>query len=100
LLTLEWSVPVARFGFPGLSRNQSDGQLLLTPFVDYGSGWDHDDGDNALDITSAGIGVRWQLAPHSYIELLAAKSLVEQPIGATGHVLQDDGIHFSAQIGW
>lgn len=100
LLTLEWSVPVARLGFPGLSRGQSDGELRLTPFVDYGAGWDHDDEDATLDIASVGIGIRWQLAANSYLELQAAKSLIEQPIGASGHVLQDDGIHFSAQIGW
>jgi hemolysin activation/secretion protein len=100
LLTLEWSVPVARVPFPGLSRGQSDGELRLTPFLDYGSGWDHDDAGAELDIASAGIAVRWQLAPHSHVELQAAKSLIERPVGASGHVLQDDGIHFSAQIGW
>jgi hemolysin activation/secretion protein len=100
LLTLEWSVPVARVPFPSLSRGQSDGELRLTPFLDYGSGWDHDAAAAELDIASAGIAVRWQLAPNSYAELQAAKSLIERPVGAGGHVLQDDGIHFSAQIGW
>lgn len=100
LVTLEWSLPIARLAFPGLSRGQSDGELRLTPFVDYGAGWDHEQEDDALDIASVGIGVRWQLAANSYLELQAAKSLIEQPVGASGHVLQDDGIHFSAQIGW
>ena len=100
LLTLEWSVPVARLTFPGLSRGQSDGELRLTPFIDYGAAWDFDDEDNTLDVASVGIAVRWQLAPNSFLELQAAKSLIDQPVGAIGHVLQDDGIHFSAQIGW
>ena len=100
LLTLEWSLPIAHLAFPGLSSGQSDGEVRLTPFVDYGAGWDHDDEDNTFDMAGAGIAIRWQLAPNSYLELQAAKSLIERPIGASGHVLQDDGIYFSAQIGW
>lgn len=100
LASIEWSVPLARWTFPGLSRDASDGELLVTPFADYGVGRDDDEASEAIDIASVGIAIEWRIGANSRIELQLAKALIDRASPGVEEALQDEGVHFSARIGW
>jgi hemolysin activation/secretion protein len=93
LFSVQWSVPIPQIPLPG--------ELRVTPFVDYGYGRDYeDDLSEPLDIAAVGVGIQWQFARHANVELQFAHALIDQPIASIDRVLQDDGVHFSARIGW
>jgi len=101
LVSLEWSTPIAHWRVPGFSRDSNDGELRVTPFVDYGYGRDYDDSLTVPeDIASVGVAVRWRIAANSHIELQLAKALIDRNPAALEEVLQDEGVHLSARIGW
>jgi hemolysin activation/secretion protein len=101
LLSVEWSMPIAHWRVPGFSRDSNDGELRITPFVDYGYGRDDDDTlTKQEDIASVGIAVRWRIAANSHIELQVAKALIDRDPAALEEVLQDEGVHLSARLGW
>jgi len=101
LASIEWTVVVARLPVKWLGKGPSDGQLSVLPFLDYGYGWDYYDTPNApLDIASIGLGVRWQMARNSSVDLQLAKALIDRDNLVTDRVLQDDGVHFSVRVGF
>ncbi|NEO86733.1 MAG: ShlB/FhaC/HecB family hemolysin secretion/activation protein [Spirulina sp. SIO3F2] len=74
-----------------------DGLLQLTPFVDFGIGWNVDEADpspNAL--TSVGLGLLWQDSGGWSARLDWGIPLTE--VTTTGNSAQEDGLHFS--INW
>jgi hemolysin activation/secretion protein len=73
------------------------GAWQLAPFLDYGRAWNR--GEQATpsppDISSIGVGVRWDPGPAAHAELYWGKAL--RKVDSEGDDLQDDGIHFSAR---
>jgi len=101
LASLEWAVPVGRLPVPWLSQNQSDGQLTLIPFVDYGHGWDYlKTASKPVDLASVGLGAQWRKGKNSSVDLQLAKALISRERPTYDRVLQDDGVHFSVRIGF
>lgn len=101
VVSLEWSMPLAHFALPMLSRESNDGELRITSFVDYGYGQDYlEDVTNPVDLWSIGVGFQWQISQRSRVELQFAKALIDHIPAAVEKVLQDEGVHISARIGW
>lgn len=100
LASVEWSTTIAHWPVPGLSRGSDDGEIRITPFVDYGYGRDYDDLTGPTDIASVGVGLQWRIAANSRIDVQLAKALIERAPAASREVLQDEGVHLSAQFGW
>lgn len=91
-LSSEWRIPVWKWS----SNKWGDGQLLVAPFVDFGSGWNKSDDSNENSLCSAGIGLLWE-SPRIKAELYLAHGF-EDAVSKAEHDLQDDGIHFSVTI--
>jgi len=92
--SLEWRVPIMKLKMPWLSKAQTDGELQLCPFFDYGSGWNTDNPDpSPKDIYSIGLGARWAVNKDIRAEIYWGKSL-KSVEGSDEHDIQDDGIHF------
>ena len=100
LASIEWSTPVAHWRVPGFSRDSNDGEIRIIPFFDYGYGRDYDELAGPNDIASVGVAFRWRIASNSHVELQLAKALIDRRPAAVDEVLQDEGVHLSAQIGW
>jgi len=93
--SLEWKIPVGKYQISGISKKDSDGQIEICPFWDYGKGSNHNK-DTDLDpdqIYSAGLGFRWQIASSIFAELYLGWALKDVIIEADDDI-QDDGIHF------
>ncbi|OUC13934.1 MAG: hemolysin activation/secretion protein [Alkalinema sp. CACIAM 70d] len=88
LLSAEVRIPIARFG-----RQQN--LLQLTPFVDFGKGWNlGDQADPATNtLASVGLGLRLQLANALTARLDWGIPLVQ--LSTEKQNLQERGIHFS-----
>jgi hemolysin activation/secretion protein len=100
LFSAEWSLPVAHWMIPGLSRDAGDGEVRMTPFIDYGFGKDDDALSDSVDLASIGVAFEWRIAASSHIELQFAKALIDRAPTGLENTLQDEGVHFSARIGW
>lgn len=81
--SLEWRIP--------LSANLDE--LMLTPFVEGGIGWDQ--GEAAKGLASVGLGLRWQLDPHVNLHIDAGFPLIEAE--PDGNSLQEEGISLSLE---
>lgn len=93
LLSVAWSVPIPQLPLPG--------ELRITAFAEYGYGRDYDDDfSEPLDIAAVGVGFQWQIGKHTHLELQFAHALIDREIASRDRVPQDDGVHFSASIGW
>jgi hemolysin activation/secretion protein len=100
IASLEWSTTLAHWQIPGFSRDSNDGELRIAPFFDYGYGRDYDGLTAPEDIASVGIALRWRIAANSHIELQIAKALIDRNPATVEEVLQDEGVHLSARLGW
>ncbi len=68
--------------------------LQITPFVEWGSGWNHRGADpDPGAIASLGLGLRWQAAQDLTLRLDYGARL--RAIAQPGNSLQDNGIYFS-----
>ena len=99
--TIEWRIPIARLGFPGMSKNNQDGVIQIAPFFDYGQGWNtKTHTPSPWDISSAGIGIRWRINPKSLVELYWGKALRNLESYEDKSDLQSNGFHFNITIGF
>ncbi len=88
VISAEYRIPVL-FDKLGESRTQ------ITPFIDYGKGWNSDRAaDQPPDIASAGIGMLWNPNKHWQAQLDVAHAFRKFP-NPGKRDLQDMGIHFS-----
>ena len=95
IVSLELRVPVARVPLFGLSREVDDGVVQLAPFVDWGRSWNKDDpATEPKNLSSLGIGLRWDPSPKIHAQFYVAKTLTGSGVEQTEHDLQDAGIHF------
>ncbi|MCP4699728.1 MAG: ShlB/FhaC/HecB family hemolysin secretion/activation protein [Gammaproteobacteria bacterium] len=93
--SLEWRVPVGQLKLPKISTRAEDGVVELAPFVDFGKGWNQGRYTASVphNISSVGLGIRWQPAREVRAQLYYAKAL--RNVDITGeHDLQDESIHF------
>jgi hemolysin activation/secretion protein len=105
--SLEWRTILARWPLRWMSFGPDsggaglDGQLSLSPFIDYGRGWNElDQGGAAVELASIGAALRWQPANNTSFELQYAKSVLHYDYAAGDSVLADDGIHFNLRVGF
>lgn len=84
--SLEMRIPV-------LHDENGKSNLQLAPFVDMGYSWDKGQRNEAVDIASVGLGLRWQPQRQLNAELYVAHAFSN--FDNTDHDLQDSGIHFS-----
>lgn len=110
ILSAEWRLPVGRFQLPWISRTPQDGKLEITPFCDYGRGWNagltsQETGQDVYpdpdpnSIYSVGIGLRWTLSERAKLNFAwgnALKTIDDDQ----AYDLQEDGIHFELYIRW
>jgi hemolysin activation/secretion protein len=71
--------------------------LYLTPFMDYGGGWNNQSGTGinqpANYLFSSGIGLNWQYKQVT-ADFYWAHAFIAAVPKPTGNTIQDDGIHF------
>jgi len=85
--TLELRLPVMR-------DETGQAKFTLIPFFDIGSAWfNKRDTPDPETVSSAGLGLRWQLDPRLRAEVFYAHAMEDVP--NKGNDLQDDGIHFA-----
>jgi len=99
--SVELRIPIARLGFPGMSKNNQDGVIQIAPFFDYGQGWNQK--THTLDhknISSAGIGFRWLINPKSLVEIYWGKTLRNLGSFEDKTDLQSNGFHFNIRLGF
>lgn len=90
--TAELRIPLGRLPVPVLSNTSEAGLVQLTPFTDYGVGWNtgrRTPGEARLP--SIGVGLRWLIGSGMAAELYYGHALrhIDQ-----GNSLQSQGIHF------
>ena len=101
LVSLAWTVPLFRAPISWLGGAQADGRVTVSPFADYGYGWDHvEPAGEHLDLASIGFDIQWRMGRNSSVDLQLAKGLIEREIPAYDKVLQDDGVHFGIRLGF
>ena len=88
----ELRIPITKLKLPYLSHGEDAGTIQLTPFYDFGRGWNVGRTTfNPQDISSIGIGFRWLIGSDTTAELYYGHALRHVPVGTA---LQDRGIHF------
>lgn len=95
IASLEWRIPVGKYPCPGLSKKTGDGQIEISPFLDYGKGSNHSKSTELEpdQIYSAGLGFRWQIESSIFAEFYWGWALKDVDIEADADI-QDDGLHF------
>jgi hemolysin activation/secretion protein len=96
--TLEWRFPLFKLQIPVLSKAETDGGIELSPFFDYGMGWNtQGDNSNPKDISSIGAGLGWHINNNIYMQIYYGYAL--RDIEKSGeNNLQDKGIHFEISV--
>lgn len=93
--SMELRVPVGRVPLFRVSREVDDGLLQLCPFVDWGRSWNSQAPEaDTKELSSLGLGLRWDPSPALHAQLYAACALNNDGIDQERHDLQDAGIHF------
>ena len=93
VVSLEGRVPLVDLSVPRPFGESLQGPLQLAPFVDWGRGWNSElTTPRPSDISSIGLGLRWDAAPALLAQLYYGYALRE--IHQSPHDLQDSGIHF------
>jgi hemolysin activation/secretion protein len=65
-------------------------------FADYGNAWNYKDQDNADEISSVGLGLRWAYTDRATAQVYWAHQLRE--IEYPGDAWQDDGFHVAIRV--
>jgi hemolysin activation/secretion protein len=71
-------------------------QVMTMVFADYGNAWNYKDKDNAQEISSVGLGLRWTYTDWATAQAYWAHQLRE--IEYSGNAWQDDGFHVSVRV--
>ncbi|MBF0186431.1 MAG: BamA/TamA family outer membrane protein [Magnetococcales bacterium] len=97
--TVEWQVPTSlRMPFPYVSAPDSDGQVSLAAFYDYGKNWDKiEDSTDPEDLSSYGFGVLWSLNKNSTASFYWGRPLRNVKVSGDKYS-QDHGYHFNVNI--
>lgn len=86
LSSLELRIPI-------LEYKQQTGQVQVAPFADIGWSWNTKRETPApSNISSIGIGIRWQINSSANFNVYYGHSL--KNVSSQGHDLQDEGVHF------
>ncbi|MDJ1184433.1 ShlB/FhaC/HecB family hemolysin secretion/activation protein [Roseofilum casamattae] len=84
--------------YPIIGNTQSQwGMLQVAPFIDLGTGWNHDRDSNLSPQTlaSVGLGLRWQMRDRARASLYWGFPLVD--VDSRDRTWQENGLHFSVQ---
>lgn len=96
--SLEWRIPLVKLRIPKLSRTEDDGQVYVTPFIDYGRSWNADsDTPDPKNIYSTGLGLQWKPSHKLDAALYWGTALQDIPEPEDEN-LQDKGIHFEIVV--
>jgi len=88
----ELRIPIAKLKLPYLSHGDDAGTIQLTPFYDFGRGWNVGRTTaDPQDISSVGLGFRWLIGEGTTAEFYYGHALRHVPVDTS---LQDRGIHF------
>jgi len=71
-------------------------QIFTMVFADYGNAWNYNDKDNAEEISSVGLGLRWTYTDRASAQVYWAHQLRE--IEYDGDAWQDDGFHVAIRV--
>ncbi|WP_455209895.1 ShlB/FhaC/HecB family hemolysin secretion/activation protein [Kaarinaea lacus] len=71
-------------------------QILTMIFADYGNAWNYKDQDNAEEISSVGLGLRWTYTDRASAQVYWAHQLREMEYESDSW--QDDGFHVSIRV--
>ncbi len=86
----------AEVWIPVLRISEWDGVLQITPFIDFGAGWNSSDFElDAPTLTSLGLGLQWR-SPNVNARLDYGIPLID--VDRSGSTLQEEGFHFSMQF--
>jgi len=95
IASVEGRIPVFSLPLPGISSDENDGQVQLAPFYDFGTGWNtHSPTPRPRDISSVGLGFRWDITGVVSAELYYGYPLRHFHIPPSQRNLQDDSIYF------
>ncbi|MDB9313632.1 ShlB/FhaC/HecB family hemolysin secretion/activation protein [Spirulina sp. CS-785/01] len=71
------------------------GVLQVTPFLDFGTAWNHGETTEAQTLLSIGTGLRWSIGDHTSATIYWGIPLID--IAGREATWQDNGIHFVIQ---
>jgi hemolysin activation/secretion protein len=92
-VSLEGRIALARLPLPFAGDERRDGVIELAPFYDFGRGWNKNRATpTPREISSVGIGVRWDASPTLLVELYYGRALYDVIVSERD--LQDSGVHF------
>ena len=96
IASMELRLPLGRVPLYQVSREVNDGIVQLAPFVDWGRSWNSGDPiSKPEEISSLGLGLRWDPSPALHLQVYLAHPLNNADLDREEHDLQDSGIHFS-----
>ena len=81
---------------PVYQSDSSKQQVFTMVFADYGNAWNYKDQDNADEISSVGLGLRWTYTDRATAQVYWAHQLRE--IEYPGDAWQDDGFHVAIRV--
>ncbi|KPA13555.1 surface antigen D15 [Candidatus Magnetomorum sp. HK-1] len=97
MISNEFRFPLYKIQLPWVTKKESDGQMQIIPFADFGKGWNTDRSKPEIDmIYSIGLGMRWLISRQVLMECYWGKALKAVP-ESNNYNIQDDGIHFNFQ---
>jgi hemolysin activation/secretion protein len=92
-VSAEARITVLAFQLPDWLGENIQSVIQLAPFADWGSGWNkRRETPRPRDISSVGLGLRWEAAPRFSAQLYWGKAL--RDFDEIDRDLQDQGIHF------
>ena len=97
-LTDNGALASVEFRYPIIGNTESKwGMLQVAPFMDFGTGWNHDRKSNVSPQTlaSLGLGLRWQMRDRARASLYWGIPLVD--VDSRDRTWQENGLHFSVQ---
>lgn len=83
---------------PLYKRDAFGSTIHTMTFVDYGYSWNHNEGDQATDLYSVGIGFRFNYKDIATFQVYWAEPRTDVHIDGTN--LQDDGLHMSFRLSY
>jgi hemolysin activation/secretion protein len=88
----ELRIPIGKVRLPHLADADDSGTVQIVPFYDYGRGWNlNRPTPPPAEISSVGLGLRWQIGSGITLEVYYGKALRHVPVGTS---LEDRGIDF------
>lgn len=99
IFTLEAPILLTDLPFPGLTKSGGRAPVELTPFIDYGAGWDNGQSiGSRTDLLGIGLGLNWRPSDNISFDLVYGRPVIKDNDVARGSDLTDESIYFNITL--